>query len=197
MRVRVCVCVFNSMCVLERATDRPTPTERWCVVYDFSRESRCILSFPGVSGRDMRQLPRPLLTSLAHPKPLHRPRVLPARNGQRRSKESVPHSSPGRADATSHWHKSDGCFVRPTYCWVYVIWRLIGLYYWGGRTAGCPTLSAKGGTLLLDYNVLHCYSGGVQEQWKHAGSVITWPTSHYHRATPNSLHSTPSVPKYY
>ena len=26
---------------------------------------------------------------------------------------------------------------------------------------------------------------------------ITWPTSHYHRATPNSLHSTPSVPKYY
>ena len=41
---------------------------------------------------------------------------------------------------------NDGCFVRPTYCWVYVIWRLIGLYYWGGRTAGCPTLSAKGGT---------------------------------------------------
>ena len=54
------------------------------------------------------------------------------------------------------------------------------LYYWGGRTAGCPMLSAKGGILLLlDYNFLHSYSGGVQEQWKHAGSVITWPTSHY------------------
>ena len=48
-KVRACACV----CVLERATDRPTPTERCCVVYDFSRESRCILSFPGVSGRDM------------------------------------------------------------------------------------------------------------------------------------------------
>ena len=48
MCVHVRVCVFNSMCVLERATDRPTPTERWCVVYDFSRESRCILSFLGV-----------------------------------------------------------------------------------------------------------------------------------------------------
>ena len=116
--VCACACVFNSMCVLERATDRPTPTERWCVVYDFSRESRCILSFPGVRSG---QLPRSLLTSLAHPKPLHRPRVLPAQNGQRRSRESVPHSCPGRADATSHWRKSDGCFVRPTYCWVYVI----------------------------------------------------------------------------
>ncbi len=31
----MCVCVFNNMCVLERATHRPTPTERWCVVYDF------------------------------------------------------------------------------------------------------------------------------------------------------------------
>ena len=46
-------------------------------------------------------LPRPVLTN---PNPLHHPRVLPA-----------------RADATSHWRKSDGCFVRPTYCWVYVI----------------------------------------------------------------------------
>ena len=59
VRVRVCVCVFNSMCVLERATDRPTPTERCCVVYDFSRESRCILSFPGVSGRDMQTAATP------------------------------------------------------------------------------------------------------------------------------------------
>ena len=59
VRVRVCVCVFNNMCVLERATDRPTPTERCCVVYDFSRESRCILSFPGVSGRDMRTAATP------------------------------------------------------------------------------------------------------------------------------------------
>ena len=50
----VCVCVFNNTCVLERATDRPTPTERCCVVYDFSREGRCILSFLGVSDRDMR-----------------------------------------------------------------------------------------------------------------------------------------------
>ena len=57
--VRVCVCVFNSMCVLEKATDRPTPIERCCVVYDFSRESRCILSFPGVSGRDMRTAATP------------------------------------------------------------------------------------------------------------------------------------------
>ena len=55
----VCVCVFNTMCVLERATDRPTPTERCCVVYDFSRESRCILPFPGVSGRDMRTAATP------------------------------------------------------------------------------------------------------------------------------------------
>ena len=58
-KVRVCVCVFNSMCVLERVIDRPTPTERCCVVYDFSRESRCILSFPGVSGRDMRTAATP------------------------------------------------------------------------------------------------------------------------------------------
>ena len=104
---------------------------------------------PLIFGRPVgtgRQLPHPLLTSLAHPKPLHCLRALPTQNGQRRSKESVPHSCPGRADATSHWRKSDGCFVRPTYCWVYVIWRLIGHYYWGGRTAGCPTLSAKGGT---------------------------------------------------
>ena len=55
----VCVCVFKNMCVLERAIDRPTPTERWCGVYDFSRESRCILSFPGVSGRDMRTAATP------------------------------------------------------------------------------------------------------------------------------------------
>ena len=48
--------------------------------------------------------------------------------------------------------KSDGCFVRPTYCWVYVIWWLIGHYYWGGRTAGCPTLSAKGGTTRLQFS---------------------------------------------
>ena len=116
----VCVCVFNSMCVLERAIDRPTPTERWCVLYDFSRESRCILSFPGVSGKDMRTT-----ATLApdQPGPPKAPpsRALPALNGQRRSKESVPHSCPGRAHATSHWRKSDGCFVRPTYCWVYVI----------------------------------------------------------------------------
>ena len=46
-------------CVLESATDRPTPTEIWCVVYDFSCESRCILSFPGVSGRDMRTAATP------------------------------------------------------------------------------------------------------------------------------------------
>src|SRR4051812_11542961 len=51
--VRVCVCV------LERATDRPTPTERCCVVYDFSRESRCILLFSGVFGRDMRTAATP------------------------------------------------------------------------------------------------------------------------------------------
>ena len=50
----VCVCLFNSMCVLVRARDRPTPIERCCVVYDFSRESQSILSFPGVSDRDMR-----------------------------------------------------------------------------------------------------------------------------------------------
>ena len=115
----VCVCVFNSMCVLERVTNRPTPTERWCVVYDFSRESRCTLSFPRVwSG----QLPHPLLTSLAHPKPHHRPRALPARNGQCRSKESVPHSCSGRGarplagacvEGRSGF-KSDGCFIRPT-----------------------------------------------------------------------------------
>ena len=98
------------------------------------------------------QLPRSLLTSLAHPKPLHRPRALPTWNGQRRSKELMSHSCPGRADAASHWRKSDGCFVRPTYCWVYVIWRLIGLYYWGGRTSGCPTLSAKGGTTRLQFS---------------------------------------------
>ena len=59
VRACACVCVFNSMCVLERPTDRPTPTERWCAVYDFSRESRCILSFPGVSGRDMRTAAMP------------------------------------------------------------------------------------------------------------------------------------------
>ena len=57
--VCACVCVFNIMCVLERATDRPTPTERCCVVYDFSRESRCILLFPGMSGRDMRTAATP------------------------------------------------------------------------------------------------------------------------------------------
>ena len=39
----------------------------------------------------------------------------------------------------------------------------------------------------------------MREQWKHAGSVITWPTPHTitiysgHRATPNSLHSTSIV----
>ena len=166
----VCVCVFNSMCVLECATDRPTPTERWCVVYDFSRESRCILSFPGVPVGTCGQLPRPLLTSLAHPKPLHRPRALPARNGHHRSKESVPHSCPGRADATSHWRKSDGCFVRPTYCWVYVIWRLIGLYYWGGRTTECPTLLAKGGSRLQFSPFL---------QWRSARAVKTRRLSDY------------------
>ena len=134
------------MCVLERATDRPTPTERCCVVYDFSRESRCILSFPGVSGRDMRTAATPAPDQPGPPKAPPSPARASARNRHCRSEESVPHSCPGRADATSHWRKSDGCFVRPTYCWVYVIWRLIGLYYWGGRTAGCPTLSAKGGT---------------------------------------------------
>ena len=57
----------------------------------------------------------------------------------------------GREEAErEEWN--DGCFVRPTYCWVYVIWRLIGLYYWGGRTAGCPTLSAKGGTTRLQFS---------------------------------------------
>ena len=56
---KVRVCVYNNMCVLERATDRPTSTERWCVVYDFSHESRCILSFPGVSVRDMRTAATP------------------------------------------------------------------------------------------------------------------------------------------
>ena len=58
-KVRACARVLKSMCVLESATDRPTPTEIWCVVYDFSRESRCILSFPGVSGRDMRTAATP------------------------------------------------------------------------------------------------------------------------------------------
>ena len=36
MNLCVRVCVFNSMCVLERATHQPTPTERWCVVYDLA-----------------------------------------------------------------------------------------------------------------------------------------------------------------
>ena len=67
-KVRACACVFNSMCVLERATDRPTPTERCCVVYDFSRESRCILSFPGVSGRDMWTAATPAPGQLGPPK---------------------------------------------------------------------------------------------------------------------------------
>ena len=58
-KVRVCVCVFNTMCVLERVTDRPTPTKRCCVVYDFRRESRCILSVPGGFGRDMRTAATP------------------------------------------------------------------------------------------------------------------------------------------
>ena len=83
-KVRVCVCVFNSMCVLERATDRPTPTERWCVVYDFSRESRCILSFPGVSGRDRRTAATP---APDQPGP---PKAPPSPARASRPKRSVP-----------------------------------------------------------------------------------------------------------
>ena len=82
--VRVCVCVFNSTCVLERATDRPTPTERCCVVYDFSRESRCILSFPGVSGRDMRTAATP---APDQPGP---PKVPPSPARASRPKRSAP-----------------------------------------------------------------------------------------------------------
>ena len=68
VRACACVCVFNSMCVLERAIDRPTPTERCCVVYDFSRESRCILSFPGMSGRDMQTAATPAPDQPSPPK---------------------------------------------------------------------------------------------------------------------------------
>jgi len=71
-KVRACAraraCLFNTMCVLERATDRPTPTERWCVLYDFSRETRCILSFLAVSGRDMRTAATPAPDQPSPPK---------------------------------------------------------------------------------------------------------------------------------
>ena len=121
VRVCVCVCVFNNMYVLERATDRPTPTERCCIVYDFSRESLCILSFPGVFGRDMWTAATP---APDQPGP---PKAPPSPARASRPKHLVPLQRigaafiAGRADATSHWRKSDGCFVRPTYCWVYVI----------------------------------------------------------------------------
>ena len=96
-------------------------------------------------------LPRPVLTN---PNPLHHPRVLPARNGQCRIHARPERTRPltGACVEGRSGFKSDGCFVRPTYCWVYVIWWLIGHYYWGGRTAGCPTLLAKGGTTRLQFS---------------------------------------------
>ena len=121
VRACACVCVFNNMCVLERATDQPTPTERCYLVYDFSRESWCIISFPCVSGRDMQTAATP---APDQPGP---PKAPPSPARASRPKRSAPlqrigaASCPGRADATSHWRKSDGCFIRPTYCWVYVI----------------------------------------------------------------------------
>ena len=118
--VCVCVCLIACVCQRERQIDlllQRDGVQCMILVARVGASSRFRACLVGTCG----QLPRPLLTSLAHPKPLHRPRALPARNDHRGSKESVPHSCPGSADATSHWRKSDGCFVRPTYCWVYVI----------------------------------------------------------------------------
>ena len=84
MNMCVCVCVFNNICVLERATYRPTPTERWCVVYDFSRESRFILSFSGMSGRDMRTAATP---APDQPGP---PKAPPSPSRASRPKQSAP-----------------------------------------------------------------------------------------------------------
>ena len=195
-KVHACVCVFNSMCVLESATDRHTPTEIWCVVYDFSCESWCILSFPGVSGRDMRTAATPTPNQPGPPKAPPSPARFPpetvsaapknrcrihARAEQTRplTGARVMVASSVQLTVGSMWF--DGSLV--------FITEVVGLL-------DVPRFRRKE-VLLLDYNFLHSYSGGVQEQWKHASSVITWPTSHYHRATPNSLHSTPSVPKYY
>ena len=122
VRACVCVCVVNSMCELERATDRPTPTETWCGVNDFSRESQCILSFPGVSGRGMRTTAMPTPDQPGPPKappsPARASRPKRSAPLQRISAAFMPRQS---GCDLSHWRKSDGCFVRPTYYWLYVI----------------------------------------------------------------------------
>ena len=159
-----------------------------CSVW-FSRESRCILSFLGVrSGQADSCHARSWPAWPTQSPSIARARFLPetvstAPKNRCRIHARVERTRPltGTCVEGRSGFKSDGWFVHPTYCWVYVIWRLIGLYHWGGSTTGSPTLSAKGDILLpLDYNFLHSYSRGMQERWKHTGSVITWPTSHYH-----------------
>ena len=103
---------------------------------------------------------------------------------------------PGQSGRDLSLAKSDGFFIRPTYCWVYVIWWLIGHYYWGGMTAGCPTLSAKGGTTRLQFSPFsarECESSeNTHAQWLH-GPPHTITIFSRHRATSNSLHSTSIV----
>ena len=111
----MCVCVFNNMCVLERATDQPTPTERWCVVYDFSHESRCILLFPGVSGRDMRTAATPAPNQPGPPKAPQSPKRASCAKWSAPIQRIGAAFMPGQSGRDLSLRKSDG------YCWVYVI----------------------------------------------------------------------------
>ena len=125
--VCACACVFNNMCVLERTTHRPTPTERWCLVYDLAaRVSASSFGRPiGIGG----PLPCLLLTSLAHPQPpiaraCFSPEMVSAAPKNRcRIHAWIERTRPltGACVEGRSGFKSDGCFVRPTYFWVYVI----------------------------------------------------------------------------
>ena len=126
--VCMCVCVFNNMCVLERATDRPTPTERWCVVYDLATRVGASSRFRA-SGRDRRTAATPAPDQPGPPKAPPSPARFPPetvsaapKNWYRihaRAERMRPLT--GACVEGRSGFKSDGCFVRPTYRWVYVI----------------------------------------------------------------------------